>query len=544
MPTQSSSFFTLNQYVVMEYIYNDGSTYLSTALVHLRRITNTYTGVATMVNDDNSAPTTGNVTQYTVQRLADGSYVLLDSVTGYYYPNYDSNVVVNNLTVSPVLNVVYDTVRFHILAGYNFQDLDGFIVELSALTTSGKYVNLCDFTFLKSDSQLLFFNPNPLKMQDFIFDKYVEIKVMSQNAMVNQQNLNPLSTTILSYYVTGGSTIVNQQTLYCTFTEVDTTAVKNGILYLNPGNKTTFAFDSYDKFNLLVAFITENTTDGYFIYYGQYNGIIIDNFIYELNAVAGNKFILIHDIRVIEQSGAVFVQTSSLSNVQTTGYDQEQFFKPILQTPDIDVSFSIEYTLRLYNTSNGRSIFKIANITSTNVGMYGRTSNKLYVDNVSNPLKIYNKLVDAPVVNIVDNSVNIVKTNTVIRYVNQNNIVVQNNGVSTPDASGLVIALHPFSNIIGLHITQTDSSGKQTVFPLDNVSTYNLAFVANDGSKLYISEYSTPTYQHVNGDIAFMVTDANVQTISFFTNKNFYLVASTSDGIDTIVGTGTYTITS
>ncbi len=103
---------------------------------------------------------------------------------------------------------------------------------------------------------------------------------------------------------------------------MESTQIKNGILYMNPGNTTKFAFDSYDKFSLLVARITENVDGNYFEYYGEYNSEIIENFIFALNAVAGNAFYLIHDLRIIEQQGATFIQTSSFSNVQQSNYGQ------------------------------------------------------------------------------------------------------------------------------------------------------------------------------------------------------------------------------
>ncbi len=538
----TSAFFNLNKYCVLEYIYSTGI--LPSNSTKLRKITNSYTTIPTIINNDASLSTTGNVSKYTIQKLGDGTYALLDSTTGYYYPNYDSNIMVNDLAISPTLNIMYDTVRIHILSGYNFQNINGFALMLSILNDSGTNINLCDFTFLKSDTTLLFFDPNPLKLSDLVYDKYVEIKVPSQYEMLNEQNLNPTSTTSLNYYVTGGRKISNQNTIYCTFTEIDSTTVNNGILYVNPGNEYKFPFDSFDKFSLFTASIGEATDGDYFEYYGIYDGNIIENFIYALNAVAGNKFYIIHDLRILEQQGASFIQTSSFSSIQQGDYGTPQIFRPVLQFADSSVSFSIEYTIRLYNQTNGRSIFKTSTTTSYNVSKYGKKSLTLYVDNVSNPLKVYNKVTNAPNFSINDHTMNIVKTNVTTRYINQNNIVVKTGGDITPSISALTVTMHPFSNILGFHVLQTDASNKQIICPLDATSLYQLAFIKNDGTKLYIAEYQIPEYQHANGDIAFMVTDVNIQEIQHYTNKNFYIVSTGTDGIDTVVFQGTYTISS
>lgn len=536
----TSAFFNLNKYCVLEYIYSTGV--LPTNTTKLKKIANSYTGIPTIINDDASLSRTGNVSKYTIQKLADGTYALLDSTTGYYYPSYDSNILVNDLTITPTLNVMYDTVRIHILSGYNFQDMNGFALVLSLLSDTNTQINLCDFTYMKSDNTLLYFNPRPLKMSDLVYDKYIEIKIPSQYYILNEQISNPTSTTTLNYYITGGKKIQNQNTLYCAFTEIDSTTLNNGILYINPGNDYKFPFDSYDKFSLLTANINEAEDGDYFQYYGMYDSEIIENFIYALNSVAGNKFYIIHDLRILEQQGASFVQTGAFSTIQQKDYGSPQIFRPVLQFADSSVSFSIEYTVRLYNQTNGRSIFKQSTMTSFNVGKYGKKSLSLYVDNVTNPLKVYNKMENAPSFSINDHTVNIVKTNVVTRYINQNNIIVKTGGDITPSASALTVTMHPFSNILGFHVLQTNTSGAQVICPLDSISTYQLAFIKNDGTKLYIPEYTIPEYQHTNGDIAFMVTDVNIQEIEHYTNKNFYIVSTGQDGIDTVIFQGTYSI--
>ncbi len=535
----TSAYFNLNKYCVMEYLYSDISlpTTYSSSLVNLKVVTNNYTKLRTVINDDLSTSRTLNVSRYTTQRLPDGNMVLLDSTSGYYYPAYDTNIVIDNIVVSPPQSITYDTVRIHILSGYNFQNLDGFIISLSIRNDRDEELQLCEFNFLKSDSTLLYFNPKPLKLSDLVYDKYVELKILSTNSMLIQQNTFPSAPNNVSGYVTGGRKIANRNTIYCNFVEISNSFIKNGILYMSQANAVKFPFDSYDKFDLLEARIRLANNGNYFEYYAAYNGTIIESFIFALNAFAGNKFYIIHDIRTIEQIGSTFVETDNMSSIQIDKYGQPKIFRPILQSSNA-VSFTLEYTVRLYNKNDGRSIFKTATLTSMDVNLYGKKIVPLSIGNVDRPLKIYNQVLNQKPFTINDNTVNIVKTTVVNHFINQNSIVADNgNGGSVTD-----IILHPFSNILGFTISQINQSNNTNVkFVLDNISEYKMAFIKNDGSKLYINEYIIPDYQHVDGRIAFLITDANMIEIAHYNNSNYYIVASSESG-ETVIYHGTYHI--
>jgi len=528
--------------MVLEYIYKGNSEQYSSANVKFRKITNGYTGVNTLLNDKDSFKTTHNVSDNNFQSLSDGKLVLLDDDSGYYYPAYDSNILVDDLTISPNITVSYDTVRVHILSGYNFQDCDGFQLNLSALMNNNKELYFTSNGFLKSDTNLLYFNPKPIKLSDFVYDKYYELKIPSLDFIITQQENNPTSTTTSGYKLTNGVLFANQKTLYCEFKTFEKTEIKNGILYATIKDSWKFPFDAYDKFDLLVADINMADDGDYFEFNASYDGNIIENFMYSINSLAGNRFYLIHEIRVIEQVGTTFFETSSFSTIQTSDYGKPLLFRPILQLADSAVSFSLEYTMRLYNKDDGKSTFKTSSITSYDVNKFGKKVTKLNVGNVDTPHRIYNKLEQAPVYEIKDNTISITKTDTVVHYVNSNDMVIKVGNDMTPD-SNISIDLHPFMNILTFHILKKQSNSSNTqIYDLDTIGTYKMSFIKPDNSKLYIDEFVSQSFLKTNGDIAFKISESQIVEIATYTNKNFYIISLTPEGEETVLGKGVYTV--
>ena len=85
-----------------------------------------------------------------------------------------------------------------------------------------------------------------------------------------------------------------------------------------------------------------------------------------LNSAGGDN-IIINDIDIYEQQSTNFIKTFSFTQIQSSGFDKPLEFRPLLKYADSDVSFSIDYTLRILNQNNGFQIVKKASTTSYNV---------------------------------------------------------------------------------------------------------------------------------------------------------------------------------
>lgn len=541
MATQStSSFFSINKFVVLEYIYNGGGQ-LATNDVGFRKILNSYNGEVTAVNDDNSKLITKNVADNAVVQLDDGRYALLDIDGPLFYPNVDTNIVIQSPTIFPILNPTYDKVRVHILSGYNFDGLAGFIISIYCRKGSNKLLRLANLSYTRSDFDLLYFNPRPLVFSEFRYDKYVEFLVPSHYEMLTEQEANPGATNILSYILSSGEKLGIQNTIYCEYKNISSIDNSTGLTYLIPTDATRFVFSNVDMFGQLEATLIRAADGDYFEYYATWGGDIIEDFIYQLNSVAGNKFYVIHEIDVTEQIGQTNVITTSISSTQTSDYGKINKFRPVLEHTDQATSFSIIYTIRLYNAADGKSIFKTSTYTFTDINKFGKSGLKLNVGNNNLPVKIYNKRMDQPSYNILDNLVEITKSKVITTYINNQSITVRSD--SDIDKSvAVAIKIDPFDNIFKFDLNVKEDGTDDSIKPLsiDTVSKYMIVFLKNDGTKNYISEYTSDSFNKSNGEIAFNISKNQAEEIRKYTNNQFYVVSKNPNGIETVVFSGTW----
>ena len=545
----TSLLFNINKYILLEYIYSGTTSPIihSTNDIQFRKVVNGHTNVDTIINDDNSKPITNNIVDNTVVDLDNGRYALLDNDAAFFYPNADPDVTVNSIPIAPPLNVVYDKIRIHILSGYNFEDLEGFIISIYARMTNDKQLRLCNLSFLRSDPKDIFFNPKPLKLAELIYDKFIEFLIPSQAEMLADQEAAPQTTNHLAYHLTNGVYLGNQNTIYCEYKDIREVIEEEGLIYFIPQEEVRFAFSSVDNFDLLTADIQESTEGNYFEYQAKYNGQVIEDFIFSLNSLVNNNYFIIHELRVIEQVGISFTETDNFTSIQTNSYDSIKRFRPILLLTSTAVSFSIEYTIRLYNSVDGKSIFKTASISSIDVNKYGKLTTKINVGDTTQPLKVYNQIQDNQQFDIIDNLVEITKTKILSTFINNNDIRVKSDADLDKSIDGLLIKLNPFDDILKFNLTYLPNPSdpeSEKELELGTVSTYYMAFIKNDDSKLYVEEFVSHNFNKQEGEIAFKVTAAQSTEVKSYTNRNFYILSRNPNGIETVIASGKFMLDS
>lgn len=536
----TSLLFQINKFLIVEYLYSSGVSAIvrPSNVTSFRKIANAYTGLNTYVNDNNSKLITRNVIDWTTVDLGNGRLALMDNDSAYFYPNSDPNIVVSNVAISPTLNVMYDKIRLHILSGYNFEDLEGGNLSIYVRMNNDKQFRLCDLSLLKTDVDRIFFNPRPLKLSDFVYDKFLEFEIPSQSDMLDDQEATPGSTTTLAYYLSGGIGIANQYTIYCEYHDIREVVQEDGLIYFEPGEAVRFAFNSRDVFSGLTANIVQSTDGDYFEYSAQWNGDSIEDFIFQLNSVAKNNYFLIHELRVLEQVNNTFIETDNVSSIQNSGYDEIKRWRPILRHSATATSFSIEYTVRLYNSVDGRSIFKTSTVTSMDVNKYGPLVTSLNVGNVHQPLKVYNQIKGDRQINVVDNLVELTTTKILATYVDNNDIQVRSDSDLDRSIDGLVIKVNPFDNFYKFNLLTPTGDGEYKMLELSPISTYKMVFIKDDGSGMYIDEFTSQSFQKQEGELAFRVTKNQSLEIKTFIDKNFYIINKNPDGIETVIFSG------
>lgn len=559
----TSNFFSLNEFLLLEYIYKDlGSPrVIPTSTLGFRKVSNQYDGTNLFLNKNNGKGITDNVVDFSAVPLeTKNKYALLDTDSAYFYPNIDPKIVLTDVVIVPPLNVEYETIRIHILAGYNFEGIDGFMLSINLRRNDNKLVKLCDLVYQKSQSDLLYFSSKILRVSEFIYDKYVEFTIPAFDYIISQQRSNLGSTTTLSYYFTEGIGFADQNIIYCDFKILKSSSITNGINYFSIGEEFRFNFNSVDLFDLLLARIVESTNGDYFEYYAEWNGSHIEDYIYRLNSLAGNKYIVIHDLSVKEQIGASFIETKRFSEIQLSNYDSSMLFRPVILNANIATSFSIDYSIRLFNRADGSSVLKTSSLSSLDVNKYGKIIMRLNVGEIDRPQRVYNVVKESPkiVLNQTINQPVLVKY--VPTFLTNNNIVVNSASVSVDgsgnvkpfEASGnsildaigqdeLTIVIDPFDNYFKFDIFQLNN-GEVKSIDLGSNSKYHIAFLKDNGDKLQIEESNIGVgINKSEGELLFFIDSKTSPVILRLKSKVFYIISKDLEsGFETIVYRGKF----
>jgi len=555
----SSFYLQIAPYLLLEYTYGDNSSTYVSSQVKLARISNAYLdGQVQFLNTTPSINVTQNVLDTSAANLGGYRWAFLDIDVPVPYINTDTNLTYTDLSsLLTALYVTYDRVRIHILAGYRLEDLEGLIIQIYGREAqTSKFSVLANNVYLNSDDRDIL-NPRPLLIGERMYDRFVEVLVPSIKGINDDYYADPTNPISIGYqYTTDNNGFLFNTPIYVKIYEVNRTEKTNGILYLYTSNDYTVNVNQEDLYSGLSANIQEASDGDYFNYYPTYGGNFIEDFISELNA-SGGDYVVINDIDVYEQVGTDFLLSFSFSQVQQSGFDGPLEFRPILKYAGSAVSFSIDYTVRIFNRVNAFQITRRASTTSFNVRKYGKQLDKIKLAQQSYPFKVYNKVFNKDTVNIIGNELADNGFNTVYIpvFYETRNLVAQVKSVLqsgadpiNPNLPGTIyfgqgdarIYLSDFESYFKFTINQVDNS-TGSVVKLD-LSQSNLQIAFNDsaGSIVKIpAQPSTVENAKVDGEVVFNIP-ASLKKKVLFDNqvKNFYIIASNEGADDTLIYTG------
>jgi hypothetical protein len=351
-----------------------------------------HTGGSYMFNTDSVSTTMGNYRDISAVALNQNKtqYVSLDTDVGVPYNDYDPELTDSaNLlqTFAPFLNIEYDRVRIHFIAGFNFQGFDGLIFNVTCPRRDGVDINLSAINFLRDDTPV--FNPDPLLIADKLFSTYIEWRVPSLYFM--NDNFVTSDPNGLGYRLTEGQGFKSTPTLNLQVLGISNTTVDNGYSFYEVRELNAVNILSRDIYDNLYAQVIESSIGDYFELTGIVTGSSLSNFIAQLNS-SGGDYIIFHEITVSEQIGSIFEQSSNQIISQTTDFDEPILFRPIILNSAIAVSFAINYTLRLYNRADSTQIIKNARLVSTDTKKYGRRLMKINLGVVPTVANVVNQI--------------------------------------------------------------------------------------------------------------------------------------------------------
>ena len=391
---ESSRFISISEQILIEYVYTSQSTptTFNTATYPIELMRDTNTKGTYFFNTDSVSATMGNYRDISAvsNNAAKTQYVSLDTDIGVPYNDFspaltDSADLLQ--TFSPELDVAYDKIKIHFVAGFNFEGFDGIVFEALAPRRDSVMLNLASINFLKTDTPT--FSPEPLLLADRLYATFIEWRVPSLffiNNLFSAADPNGVA-----YKITEGKGFLSTPPITLRASGIYQTITENAYSFYEMQEINSASILSRDIYDNLYAQVVQSDNGDYFELSGQVTGSTFSNFIAQLNS-SGGQYVVFHEISVTEQVGQVFTQTSFQVITQDTEFDEPVLFRPIIKNANKAVSFSINYVLRLYNKADATQIIKNAKLTSFEPQIYGPNMIQVNLGVVPTVANVYNRI--------------------------------------------------------------------------------------------------------------------------------------------------------
>ena len=585
----SSKYIQLSSSVLMEYIYADQSVInnagnpfrLNTTTNPIWLMANGHDNQDVVFNADscefiqNGLPIgTGNVRNRAFAFVDNYKSALLDIDRITPYNDYDPSLThTANLPISFTTPQapVYDTIRLHLVQGFNFEQYEGLTLTVKANRKDGTPFNLLNFVFNKRDTFEIM-NPDSFFFAGRVYDSYLEVRVLSLYNLIYDYWLGTLTGDTVVERITRQVGIQREQPIQASFSWVRERKQIDGQDYIYLYDTMDVDIPTQDQFESIAAEIKESTGGDYIEFYATYKGDIIENFILDLNR-SGYDYILLHDLVVSEyiydssNNSYYWQKTDTLQLSQTDDYSLPNTFRPVVKNPSA-ISFKIEYTVRLYNRNDNSQIWKTSSLVSSSAAKYGRKLLQLNLG--TNPVQplIYNKNVvkdiqinriQEPVLDnakyitsFLDNTQISVSFDTVnpdsdvnttpstLKKVNQNYTSGGAGNTTYPNGLARILIAEAVSYLKFVIYQKDASSGKNVALNLSGIGELVLSFVSNDGSNLDVFEYPSTFTSKTNGEIVFRLTEQEAKRVLSYTNRQFRIYLINGKGERTFLYNGRY----
>ena len=565
---RSSRFVNLTDYCIVEYMF-DPLNSLNVYTDDFILLENPYLDCHQIVNTDASYNSTKNIKDLTAIPIDGNIYVYNDSEQIPDYLTYDSTI-----TKTPIVGyaVAMDQVRFHFVAGFDFEDFKGLILSVKHTENDGKNNLFANILLApETSADLIIYNSKPLFLSNAVYDRYIDILVPSIKNINEEYKTapNPATTFVaaITPNATGSTGFIYNGAISIGLAECG----KRKDIYSTAqitysGFEVTDYFEAplsqSNEFDNVGAYVNQSTSGDFIEFYLTFNGGFPEDFISILNKRnPADDWIIIHQISVFEQVGTAFINTARTVFFQEDRFDEPNLFRPVLKNANEAVSMSIDYLVRLTNRRTGDQVIREASYSLISPKKYGLKLINIPLMDKPQSQRVYNKIIKKsfeasklfiePKLNAgtptSSSSTVITRTEYIPIFFNNNNISVSNISslIKTKDSNDEVIfslgklrfVLTPFDNIVKLKIyTTNSSSSKVTQIPLDlniNAAKYRLVFDTDSG-KVNIDNTNDPKIENLStGVIAFNVAKKQSESISNSKNRVVYLVAVAQDGTET-----------
>lgn len=596
---------TDQDFLFIEFTYN--SKVINTADSAFLRIKNFKNGSLNYLsfnqnNYQKAIDLTGNTLDVHVQPISSDKFVHfdIDRPISYFEKNLDTiyfEFLTKDLNgLSRDIDVEYHTLKLHILQGYTFSDIAGMVARVSYSDDKKNYVFVVNTAYLKEDN--IQYNKRPFRIVDKVYDRYIEISFPTIKSLKEIDETIPdadltaipptksLKEDDYLYYnasssVKGQFPNINTSKINLLLYKVeDVLTSSTGLLILDSiidvSDKGYGVFskdlNTSDVYEKLTAFIKESDKGDYFELFPMYDGNFIEDYIIERRQLYGEDYSIIHDIDVFEQLYDAYgyneIRTHTFTQVQEANFDKPFKFRPIIENANC-ISYTIEYTMRLFMKNSPSYIIRRSSISSKNSKKYGRYLNKLNIPIDFKPLKIYNKIIKETHENILapenlkylsrsagggELGGETVKTQNVYIPLDNLNVVINSKTViynpttqtiedidTTKGLSSIqkgdvvygqgdgIIYINEFDNFLKFKLFSYNDGQIKIADTYNKYSNINLVFELSTGEKVKIKPFTTIT-NIVNGEIVFKIdSDISNKILKSSTNSFWITIENYSE---------------
>ena len=567
----TSRFVSISSYCLVEYMAEPlGSpNYLNDDIILIK---NSITGNHQILNTDASFNTTKNIQDLTVVNIGNNKVAYTDSEKIPDYLVYDTNLTTTAITG---FNVIYDTVRFHFISGFEFEGFEALLLSIKNTQSDGDIHTFANILLApETIDQLITFNSKPMFLSDSLYDRYIDIRVPSV------KNVNDEFRNAANQAVTFSAAITPTDTSYTGFIynspiiasvsecgkrdKLDTTTTTQyDIFEVTEHYETTIS--QTNEFDNIGTSVAESANGDFIEYFLTYNGAFPEDFIASLNKRnPQDNWIIIHQLSIFEQVGSSFINTSRQVIFQEDSYDEPLVFRPVLKNAGSAISMSIDLLSRLTNKRNGEQVIREASFSLISPKKYGKSLINIPLSGEPRSHKIYNKIVKknfeatklfiepsfAPGFSSeTDTNEKVTKSFEYIPvFFSNNNISVSNNSalLKESDISDSVVfgpgklrfIMSPFDNTVKIKMFNVVNS---KLVPLDlNLSSakYKLVFETSNG-KLSINNANSDKQENLAiGELVFNISKQNGEAIVSSNKQVVYITSIAQEGTETLMYNG------
>ena len=569
---RESRFVNLTSYCIVEYMLEDlGS--LDVINDDFILLQNDHIDAHQIFNPDGSFNRTRNIQDVTVVPIEGSRYAYLDSEKVPNYIDYDDKI--NETTISGY-NVTLDKVRFHFIAGFEFDDFRALVLSIRNIENDTKTNIFANILFNQdTSSTLLTFNPKPLYITNSMYDRYVDVYIPSIKNINEEFNTSPTPGSTFAAAITPKDSsytgfVINKPIIVsideCATQETIDTNI--GVTYeaFKVSEHYETVVSQSNEFDTVGAYINESTEGDFIEFFLTFNGGFPEELISILNRRNPlNDYIIAHELTVFEQIGSSFVESSRLAFFQDNNFDEPNLFRPVLKNANTAITMSIDYIVRLVNRFNGEQVIREGSLIVNSPKKYGRNLLKLELaDKPQSQVivnKIYKKNFEATEL-FIDPAQNVTSTigngnTTVINSVQyvpifftKANIIASNRSYLTKESNNqdevvfqngkLRFVLSPFDNYLKFKF-YTLNNNKLTTLDLNSGSTIYRAVFETASGKIKIDNINDQSKENPSqGEITFNIPDESSEEIINSTDRDrtFYITALAEDGTETLMYTG------